>query len=250
MLEIHGPPQGQPVVLLHHGLGAVRSWRGQFPALAAAGYRAIAYDRWGFGRSDPRQVYAIPNFQEDVADLKLLLKELDINQPALIGHSDGGKVAMYYAAAYPGKVAALVLIATHAYIEPKMEDGIRQMWEQYGQDARFRGQLGRVHGDQAEAVFQGWFSGWINPGNAGWDLRPLLREIDCPALVVQGLEDEHASPGHARQIAAALPNAGLWLAPDAGHMLPQDFPQALNTKLVDFLANVYLANRVVGTSAA
>jgi pimeloyl-ACP methyl ester carboxylesterase len=235
-------------VLLHHGLGAVRSWRQQIPALAKAGYQVIAYDRWGFGRSDPRERYAIPGFQEDLADLKDLLEDLEIERAALVGHSDGGKVAIYYAAAFPQRVAALVLIATHAFIEPKMESGILGVREQFEQDARFRDQLARVHGDQAGTVFWGWFNGWANPANRGWDLRPRLREIACPAMVIQGVEDEHATPEHAMQIAAAILNAELWLVPEAGHMLPQEFPEALNARLLDFLARAFIRDRIPETS--
>jgi pimeloyl-ACP methyl ester carboxylesterase len=222
-VETHGPRDGQPVVLLHHGLGAVRSWRRLVPALAAAGYRVIACDRWGFGRSDPRVKYAIPYFQEDVSDLQALLDDLGVEQAALVGHSDGGKVAIYFAAAYPRRVAALVLMAAYAFIESKMETGILAVRAQYEQGSRFRKRLARVHGDQAEAVFWGWFNGWANPANSGWDLRPLLREIACP------------TPEHARQIAAALPSAELWLVPGAGHMLPQEKPEALNRRLIKFL---------------
>lgn len=249
-LEVHGPPQGSPVVLLHHGLGALRSWRMTIPALVEAGYRVFAYDRWGFGQSERRHSYAIPDFGEDVADLQALLEELSLKRAALIGHSDGGKVAILYAAAYPQRVASLALIATHAYIEPRMEAGILEVRSQYEQDARFRQQLARVHGAQAEAVFWGWFNGWANPANLNWDLRPMLRHIKCPALVVQGLQDEHATPEHARQIAAALPGTELWLVPDAGHMLPQEQPAVFNHRLLEFLKNTYPMVPIVRTGTS
>ena len=59
-VEEHGPQNGNPVVLLHHGLGSVSAWKEQFDALSQAGWRAIAYDRWGYGRSAPRQQESIP----------------------------------------------------------------------------------------------------------------------------------------------------------------------------------------------
>ena len=58
--------------------------------------------------------------------------------------------------------------------------------------------------------------------NSSWDMRPILRQIGCPTLVVQGEADEHATPQHARDIADGIPGAELWLVPGAGHMLPQE----------------------------
>jgi len=66
-------------------------------------------------------------------------------------------------------------------------------------------------------------------------MRPVLRQIRCPALVIQGLKDEHATPQHAEDIAAAITGAELWLAPEVGHMLQRDAARELNKKLLEFL---------------
>ena len=66
-------------------------------------------------------------------------------------------------------------------------------------------------------------------------MRPVINQIACPCLVVQGLEDEHATPQHARDMAAAIPDAELWLVPGAGHMLPQDFSEEFNQRMLKFL---------------
>jgi pimeloyl-ACP methyl ester carboxylesterase len=234
-VETHGAVKNQPVVLLHHGLGALRSWKGQTPVLAEAGLRVIAYDRWGHGKSDPRPTFAMPYFKEDLADLERLLDKLGVHQAALIGHSDGGKIAMYFAAASPQRVTCLVIVAAHIYIETKMQPGIEGVRSDYEQDFRFREKMRRVHGDKAKALFQGWYEGWTKPEYLAWDMRPLIHKIACPTLVVQGLEDEHATPNHARDIAAAIPNAELWLVPGAGHMLPQDCAQEFNRRVIEFI---------------
>lgn len=231
----HGPPSGPAVILLHHGLGSARAWRRQLPALAAAGYRAIAYDRLGYGKSGPRESLDVPGFASDQADLLALLDLLDIQQAILVGHSDGGTLAFYLAAAHPQRVAALVAVAAHAYVETKMEPGLIALRHAYENDADFRRKLTRVHGDKVDAVFYHWFDGWAKPECRQWDIRPLLRQITCPALIVQGKEDEHATPDHARQIAAAIPGAKCWLLPGVGHMLPRQAAAAFNQKLLEFL---------------
>jgi pimeloyl-ACP methyl ester carboxylesterase len=230
-----GPGCGPPVVLLHHGLGSVRAWKDQIPALAEAGYRVIAYDRWGYGRSDARAGFSMPHFNEDMADLEVLLSELEAQPAFLIGHSDGGNIALSCAARYPERVAGLVVVAAHIYVEPQMIKGIEDLRQAFENDAAFRQKFAYVHGDKAWDVFDHWYRGWANERNLDWDMRPLLKRITCPTLVVQGLEDEHATPQQARDTAAAIPGAELWLEPGAGHMLPQDIPQIFNRKALAFM---------------
>jgi pimeloyl-ACP methyl ester carboxylesterase len=234
-LEIHGPAIGPPVVLLHHGLGTVRAWKEQVPALAQSGYRVIAYDRWGYGRSDPRDQLSIPYFKEDQADLSGLLDDLGVQRAVLIGHSDGGTLALYWAARQASRVAALVVSGAHIYVEAGMLPGLEGLRQTYEQDDDFRARLERRHPGKAGAVFSNWYTGWRAAGSLDWDLRPLLRQVTCPALVIQGLEDEHASPEHARDLASALPAAELWLAAGVGHMLPQDIPEEFNSRVLTFL---------------
>lgn len=233
--EEHGSRDGHPVVLLHHGLGSTRAWRAQIPALVEAGFRVIAYDRWGYGGSDPRPGLDIPLFQADRQDLLALLDGLGVERAALVGHSDGGTLALYFAADQPRRVTSLVVVAAHIYIEPKMQTGINAVRRAFEADERFHEGLQRVHGENTLAVFDGWFYGWLRPENLSWDLRPVLSRVTCPVLVVQGMEDEHAVPQHAQDLAAALPRSSLWLEPGVNHMLPQEKPAAFNRRVVEFL---------------
>ncbi len=234
-VEESGPQEGPAVVLLHHGLGSVRAWKEQIPALEGAGFRVLAYDRWGYGKSGSRQKISIPGFEEDLADLKDLLDSRGIHRASLVGHSDGGTIALYHAALHPEQVACLVVVAAHIYVEAKMEPGIQGVYQVYEQDARFREGLRRAHGEKAEAIFKAWYHGWLDEANLSWDMRPALQNITCPVLVVQGMEDEHATPQHARDLAAAIPGAELWLEPAAKHMLPQEQSQEFNRRVIDFL---------------
>lgn len=224
------------VVLLHHGLGSQQSWYATIPALAAAGYRVVAYDRWGYGGSQPRQGFGIPYFEDDLKDLQVICSQLEINPAALVGHSDGGTIALYYASIHPELVAALVVVGAHVYVEHKMDAGILGVRTAYERDERFRAGLRRLHGEQTERVFYNWFDGWRRQENLVWDMRPQLRQITSPTLVIQGLEDVHASPQHARDIAASISKAELWLVPGVNHMLPQDMPDEFNQRVLSFIA--------------
>jgi pimeloyl-ACP methyl ester carboxylesterase len=243
-VECHGPENGPPVVLLHHGLGSTRAWKKQIPALVHAGWRVIVYDRWGYGKSQARDGIDMPVFEQDQADLLALLDALELSKVTLVGHSDGGTISLYTASRFPEKVALLVTVAAHIYFEPKMEPGIESIRAIWKQDEGFRRAFKSVHGEKFESVFNNWYCSWHRPECLDWDMRPILARIQCPAFVVQGMLDEHATPQHARDLAACIPGAQLWLAEGVTHMLPQDQPEPFNTRLLDFLSrSITLASR-------
>jgi pimeloyl-ACP methyl ester carboxylesterase len=238
-VETYGPETGHPVIFLHHGLGSTWAWRGQVDPFVESGYRVILYDRWGYGQSDPRPHLNVPGFEDDLADLEGLISTFNLQPVILVGHSDGGSIALYYAAQNPDRVVALVTVAAHIYLETKMEPGILKIKQAFENDIRFRKGLQRAHGDKFESTFYNWFDGWYQPQILEWDLRPQLAKIQCPVLVIQGDEDEHATPQHAIDIADSLPNAELWLVPGARHMLPQEMAEAFNQKILTFLSVNY-----------
>ena len=234
----HGPENGPPLVLLHHGLGSTQAWRKQVPVLAEAGYQVIVYDRWGYGKSDQRAHLTIPSFEDDLKDLEILLTILNLQPVTLIGHSDGGTIALYFAAQNPHKVNGLVTIAAHIYLEPKMEPDILTTRDAFESNERFRRGMRRDHGEKFESVFYNWFNAWHTPRVLNWDMRQQLSQITCPTLVVQGEDDQHATPQHARDIADSIPGADLWLVSGAEHMLPQDNPEIFNARVLEFLSAV------------
>jgi pimeloyl-ACP methyl ester carboxylesterase len=234
-IETYGSLSATPVILLHHGLGTTRAWKEQIPALLREGYCVIAYDRWGYGLSQPRNCPITPEFFDDIDDLRVLVEKVYSSPLMLIGHSDGGTIASYFAASYPDQVACLISVASHIYVEPKMETGIRGVKSIFQKDERFREGLFRVHGEKYEQVFYNWYEGWLNPDNLRWDMREHLHKIISPTLIIQGNEDEHATPQHAQDMAASISKAELWLVQGVGHMFPQDQPEMFNQRIVSFL---------------
>jgi pimeloyl-ACP methyl ester carboxylesterase len=126
-------------------------------------------------------------------------------------------------------------VAAHIYVEPKMLPGIQELRRAYEREPKFQEGMRRAHGEKAEQVFENWYGGWVQESSLSWDMRPRLRNIRCRVLVVQGLEDEHATAQHAKDLAGAIPGAELWLVPGAGHMLPRDQPEVFNPRLLEFL---------------
>lgn len=223
------------VLLLHHGLGSVRSWRRQIPTLAEQGWRIIAFDRWGYGRSDPRPAFEAGFLQNESQIALELMNALKIERASLIGHSDGGSIAILMSAAAPERVLRLVLVAAHIYVEPKMVSGLQSILEAAETPAMKRA-LKRDHGPKAGKLLHAWLEGWQAHGRETLDLVRVLPRIQCPTLVIQGLEDQHATSQHAQDMAAAIRHSSLWLIPRVAHMPMNEIPQAFNQRLVEFLA--------------
>jgi pimeloyl-ACP methyl ester carboxylesterase len=237
-VESYGPDGANPIVFLHHGLGSTKSWKGQIFPFLEAGYRLILYDRWGYGLSDGRESLSIPTFSDDIADLDGVISSLKLRSVVLVGHSDGGTIALIAASRNRQEIAGLVCIAAHVYVEAKMKTGINGVRTAFIEDQNFQEGLRRAHGEKYTSVFFNWFDGWHKESNLNWDFCSELQQIHCPVLVIQGLEDEHATPAHAQNIARSISGSELWLAPGSGHMLPQENFDVFNTRVISFLASI------------
>lgn len=223
------------LVFLHHGLGSITSWHNQIPFFLKEKFRVIAYDRWGYGNSDPRKEFSMPYFQEDLNDLVALVDSLDVKNVCIIGHSDGGTIGLYFAALAIRPIHCLVSVAAHIYIEPKMIEGIENIQRQYKTDTKFRAGLARLHGERADYIFYRWLNGWLKQDILDWSMENILHQIRIPVFVIQGEYDEHSSPKHAEDIAANIPEAALWLSHEGKHMLPQNNPDEFNKRVLEFL---------------
>lgn len=135
----------------------------------------------------------------------------------LFGHSDGGTVALLGAALRPAWCAGVVAEGAHVYVEERTLAGLRAAlpwWE----DEAFRRRVARYHGDKAQDVFRVWTQTWLSPAFRDWEMMDELKQIACPALVIQGELDEYATHEHARAIAEGVGGAGeLFIVPGAGH---------------------------------
>lgn len=194
--------QATPVLLMHDSLGCVDLWR-DFPArLATATNRAvIAYDRLGFGRSDPRAGRLALDFIADEAltYVPVVLDDLGIDRVVLFGHSVGGGMAVNVAAIHPATCEALITVAAQAFVEERTTAGICEAQEAFAQpDAIVR--LRRLHGDKAAWVLQAWTDTWLDPAFADWSLRLVLPHVTCPVLAIHGALDEYGTAAHPTMI--------------------------------------------------
>ncbi len=229
--EVDG--EGEPVLLLHGGGGNSEHWTAQLAGLRDQ-YRVYAPDRRGHGRSP--DVDGPVSMELFAADTAAFMEALGINQAAVIGWSDGGKVGAWLTRSRPEMVSKLVLIgaeltragATSAGRALESGEGLEQLrvfsrptYESLSPD-------GPEHFD---VVFAKWAEMWQTMPD--FDLDDLLA-FTMPVLLMQG-DDDCVRVDHSVDVARLLPDVQLAIVPGTSHGLPLEKPGLVNQLLIDFL---------------
>ena len=194
------------LVLLHEALGSIAMWKNIPEQLAlATGCDVLVYERRGYGESTfiplPREDdYLI---EEGEVWLPRLLGQLGLDNVILVGHSDGGSIALIGAAAMPDKVRCIVTEAAHIYMDHLTKAGIEAAVERY-HNSDLPERLARYHGDRTDNLFRAWHETWLRPERKPMNFRPWLSGIHCPALVIQGEQDEYAVPEQVTDICSGI----------------------------------------------
>jgi len=180
------------LVFLHEGLGAVALWR-DFPRrlAEATGRRALIYSRAGHGQSDLPEGDRTPRFMhEEALDvLPRVLADAGIERPVLVGHSDGGSIALIHASRHP--VAGLILLAPHVFVEDVTVASIEQARETY-ETTDLGERMARYHRDP-ERTFRLWNDIWLAPEFRDWNIEDVLADVTAPALLIQGAHDQYGT---------------------------------------------------------
>ncbi len=184
---------GRPtLVFLHGGLDCIAMWRGLPEAVAeATGLAALVYERWGHGGSERLALPKAPEHRLNEAGPTLgeVFIAAGIERAVLVGHSYGGCLALLGAALHPRRVCGAVAIAPQLVMHEAARLGLeraRQAWE----SGKLRESLSKYHGDNTEALFEGWIA---ETDAVAMEARyeALLGEIACPVRVLVGSEDEY-----------------------------------------------------------
>jgi pimeloyl-ACP methyl ester carboxylesterase len=194
-------PGARTLVFLHEGLGSAAMWR-DFPAKAAAasGCAAVVYSRYGYGQSDVLQrPHGVDYMHREALEaLPELLTKLELPDPVLVGHSDGGSIALIHAASHRS-VAGLVLMAPHVFVEDLSVKSIAEAKTAF-ETTDLPQKLGRYHADAAK-TFWGWNDIWLHPDFRAWNIEDCLPRIRCPMLAIQGFDDEYGTMAQLEAIA-------------------------------------------------
>ena len=243
--RLHNPRRrsGHPLlVFLHDALGCVDLWHNFPQALCEhAACDGLVFDRPGHGRSDPLPRAGVdPSYLADISwrQLPKWFALWGVRKPVLVGHSDGGTIALLYAARYPNAVSGLVCEASHVFVEEITRRGIRTMVARFRQGGLAR-QLRRYHGGKADRLFDRWKHTWLSPAFASWDITGLLGRIVCPVLAIQGEKDEYGSMAQLEAITAGVTGpADALRVPDCGHFPHRRSRRRVLSETTRFLAQV------------
>ena len=251
--QLHG--NGNPVVVLIHGLGLDQSmWHWQLDELSQH-YTVLTYDLTGMGQSSaPSQTPDLTMFSNQ---LNALLDELNFANVAVAGFSLGGMIARRYAMDHPHRLWALGILHSAYKRDAKAHDAIQARVYQ----AQKEGPQSTV-----EAALSRWFTTPFresNPNIMDWIRNTILANdktiypknyqvlvdgvnelaapepaIACPTLVMTGEEDYGNSPEMAHAIASEIPDSVKVILPGLRHMAMVEAPESFNPHLLEFLNHV------------
>jgi len=268
-VRLHCAEAGQgPLVLLLHGFPECwASWRNQLPALAKAGFRAIAPDLRGYGKSDKPSgldAYRIEVLARDVAQL---IEALDVDRARVVGHDWGGAVAWFFAMWHPERLERLsILNAPHparfsralkrpgqflrqSHVlffqlpwlpEAALRAGdfflLRQLFRRdparpgaYS-DADIEEIVACAREPGALTGMLAWYRAMIRrPTHTRW------QRIERPVQVIWGEKDRYLSRDVAEPSRDWVPDLRFTAIPEASHWVQADAPDRVNGLLIDFL---------------
>jgi 3-oxoadipate enol-lactonase len=244
-------PAGDRAVLLLHGLGVTgRSWRFQIPVLVQAGFRVLAPDMPGFGRSTAW--YGAPGMNRLVYPLVALLDHLKLTAVDVIGISMGGTIALQLTLDHPSRVNRLILISTFArlklanpYLLPFYLMRYLQV-ETTGLERQVKGVALRMFPHPEQSLQRTTFTAQVllaDPAAyqstmrllARFNVQDRLSEICAPTLVVTPSRDTTVAPANQYRLAQGIPAARHVIIQDSGHAVIGEKPDEFNQIMLDFV---------------
>ncbi|MFP3882590.1 MAG: alpha/beta fold hydrolase [Actinomycetota bacterium] len=260
-VAVHGPSDGPAVLMIHGFPDSARLWRNQVPALADAGYRVLAPDLRGYGRSDKPADIEDYHITKLAADMLAVLDAVEVDRAQVVGHDWGAAVAWYLAIAHPDRVRSLTALSV-GHPTSFREAGNRQL-EKSWYMLLF----------QFEGVAEEWLSGKDWQGLRRWmgshpEVENWIADLSRPGALTAALNTYRANMGPERLIKpppslppVRVPVMGVWssrdgalLEPqmlgsseyveaewryeridDVSHWIPLDAPEQLNGLLLDWL---------------
>ena len=238
---------GPPVVFLHAASGTCESWVYQLPAFATLGYRCIAFDRKGWGRSLPDSRGGHAPSRSD--DLRGLADYLTLTRFHLVATAAGAGSGLDYALSYPERVRSLV-VADHGFgrlqdpdykqavdrVRPREIDALPVELRELGPGFRATNPTGMHRWLEIERTSRGEGRGTRQEPQDLLTLA-LLENLQVPTLMIAGDADLIAPPELMRLAAAHIPGCQFVSIPEAGHAAFWEQPDIWNRIVLDFIGH-------------
>ena len=238
-----GPDRAPTLVFLHEGLGCVALWN-DFPARLsrATGCGALVVSRTGYGRSDPCPLPRPIRFMHDEG-LHVLPKLIDaagIRRCILVGHSDGGSIALIHAGGtQAARICGIITEAAHVFCEELTVKSIEAAREAY-LHTDLRKRLKKYHGDNVDCAFWGWNDVWLDPDFMKWNIEEYLPGIKVPVLAIQGKEDQYGTPAQVRAIAEKTGSeVTVKMLPNCRHSPHKEQPEMTLEAMTEFIFRIF-----------
>lgn len=238
-----GDPARPALVLLHEALGCIAMWKTVPQRLAElTGCDVFVYERRGYGGSSPIELPRPDDYleQEGAVWLPRVLRAAGLESVVLVGHSDGGSIALVGAAVLGRRVRALVTMAAHIVVDDLTRAGIDAAAARYrAPESDLPARLARYHGDRTDLLFRAWHETWTRPGYDALDLRPWLGDIRCPALIIQGEQDMYGRPDQVFDTVRGIGHhARALIFPECGHIPHLETPDACLGAIADWVSGL------------
>jgi pimeloyl-ACP methyl ester carboxylesterase len=198
------------------------------------------YSRYGHGDSEILAEKRPVEFMHHEGEVVLpeLLDKLSIRRPVLLGHSDGGSIAIVFTGTYPDKVRGLILEAPHVFVEDLTVASIEQAKVAY-RTTDLAQRLARYHA-HVDETFWGWNDIWLDPQFRAWNIERYLSGIRCPVLCIQGEQDEYGTRAQLEAIKAQVPGVEIVMLENCRHSPHRDQSEATLSRVLAFVASLPL----------
>lgn len=242
-LKPNGRLKDRPtLVFLHEALGCIDIWK-DFPELLcrSTGCPGLVYERKGYGDSEKLEGPWPFDYleKESLTYLPAVLRECNIQNAVLIGHSDGGTISLISAAHHQNLLLGIITEAAHIFVEKITIEGIYRTVESF-ETASLKEKLMRYHKENTQTVFYRWANRWLSPEFKTWNIEKYLPRITCPTLVLQGENDIYGSPEQAKGIAMQVTGpVQLKLIPDCGHTPHLQAPNRVLDEMTRFITGLF-----------
>jgi pimeloyl-ACP methyl ester carboxylesterase len=236
------------LVFLHEGLGSIRQWK-DFPALLSEQVHcpALLYDRYGYGLSEEHHEPRSTRFLHDEAieALPELYTQLQIEKypKILIGHSDGGTIALIHAGVCPEHLLGVIVEAPHLLVEEATLGSILEIQQDF-QHGKLKELLRKYHHEKTEYLVTSWVENWLSEESRTWNAEDYIPMIKCPVLAIQGDLDHFGSVAQLESIEknTKTPTRILDIA-GCGHIPHQQARETVTEAMAGFISEIETINQ-------
>ncbi|KAA3638870.1 MAG: alpha/beta hydrolase [Bacteroidetes bacterium] len=239
----HGSKSNYPVLIfLHEGLGSIPQWK-DFPDEIAlrTGLDVLLYERTGYGQSSPMtEQREIDYLHIEAEQLSTLVDHLAIPSYILIGHSEGGTIALIHAGENPAGLVKVITLSANVFHESKITKGILKVRQKFCEDnSKLRKALEGFHKNKTSQIFFAWSDTWTADWFGKFNVEESILRIKIGILAMHGNEDEYTSPEQIKRIEKCTKGPiRTFILNDCGHHPHFQQREKVLKYIVQFLSDV------------